>query len=72
MRLNYCNVFHPEKLSCQNFVNLFCVQEFKSLWPQLDMLVDGGALNDTDKARLGSTVVDLSEAGKFCIIREGR
>lgn len=48
------------------------MQEFKSLWPQLDMLVDGGALNDTDKARLGSTVVDLSEAGKFCIIREGR
>ncbi|KAK7491297.1 hypothetical protein BaRGS_00017398 [Batillaria attramentaria] len=47
------------------------LDEFEYLWPQLDLLVDGGVLNDTDKARLGSTVVDLSQAGKFRIIREG-
>ncbi|XP_076466417.1 threonylcarbamoyl-AMP synthase-like [Babylonia areolata] len=47
------------------------LDEFEYLWPQLDLLVDGGVLNDTDKARLGSTVVDLSEAGKFRVIREG-
>ncbi|KAL8579578.1 hypothetical protein ACOMHN_025531 [Nucella lapillus] len=47
------------------------LDEFEYLWPQLDLLMDGGILNDTDKARLGSTVVDLSEVGKFRIIREG-
>ena len=54
------------------FLYYFFVQEFEYLWPKLDLLVDGGVLNDTDKARLGSTVVDLSQEGKFRIIREGR
>lgn len=47
------------------------LDEFEYLWNQLDLLVDGGILNDTDKARLGSTVVDLSTPGTFRIIREG-
>ncbi|KAK7107161.1 hypothetical protein V1264_015122 [Littorina saxatilis] len=47
------------------------LDEFEYLWSQLDLLVDGGILSDTDKARLGSTVVDLSQQGQFRIIREG-
>ena len=67
--------FHPSLLVSQHCSGTLCVlplQEFEYLWPQLDLLVDGGMLNDTDKARLGSTVVDLSQKGKFRIIREGR
>lgn len=56
------------KSSAQSTLTL---DEFEYLWPQLDLLVDGGVLSDTDKARLGSTVVDLSQQGCYRIIREG-
>lgn len=48
------------------------VQEFKNLWPQLDIVFDGGELGDTFHSRAGSTVVDLSVQGTYKIIREGR
>lgn len=47
------------------------IQEFKNLWPQLDIVFDGGELGDTFHSRAGSTVVDLSVQGTFKIIREG-
>ena len=49
-------------------------QEFTELWPVLDLVVDGGRVSDSegDSSRRGSTVVDLSQAGKFSVIREGR
>lgn len=45
--------------------------EFSELYPQLACVVDGGALGDSPLARLGSTVVDLSQAGTFRIVRAG-
>nr|XP_022291084.1 yrdC domain-containing protein, mitochondrial-like [Crassostrea virginica] len=47
------------------------IQEFKDLWPQLDLVFDGGELGDTFHSRAGSTVVDLSVQGTYKIIREG-
>lgn len=48
------------------------LQEFETLWPELDLIVDGGTLADTELARLGSTVVDLSVEGRYRIVRAGR
>lgn len=48
------------------------MQEFRSLWPRLGLIVDGGVLGDTEESRLGSTVVDLSVTGHFKIVRAGR
>ncbi|KAK0064562.1 yrdC domain-containing protein mitochondrial [Biomphalaria pfeifferi] len=47
------------------------IEEFENLWPQLDIVVNGGRLNDTEEARLGSTVVDLSVPNVYRIIRPG-
>jgi tRNA threonylcarbamoyl adenosine modification protein (Sua5/YciO/YrdC/YwlC family) len=51
------------------------VQEFKELWPSLDLVFDGGRLSSCEKtekaARAGSTVIDLSIDGYYRIIREG-
>ncbi|KAH9500214.1 hypothetical protein Btru_077488 [Bulinus truncatus] len=47
------------------------IKEFENLWPHLDIVVDGGKLNDTEEARLGSTVVDLSVPQFYRIIRPG-
>jgi len=49
------------------------VEEFEDLWPNLDAVFDGGRLGHLDPMRLGSTVVDLSEAqdGYYRIIRDG-
>ncbi|XP_067390021.1 threonylcarbamoyl-AMP synthase [Emydura macquarii macquarii] len=49
------------------------VLEFQDLWPQLSLVIDGGAVGDIQslECRLGSTVVDLSVAGKYNIIRPG-
>ena len=41
------------------------------MWPRLGAVVDGGVLGDTNEARLGSTVVDLSVPGSFTIVRSG-
>ena len=57
-------------------------EEFKTLWPSLKLIFDGGRLsshtnddgsNGTDRnlARAGSTVIDLSVKGHFRIIRPG-
>uniref|UniRef100_F7APH9 Threonylcarbamoyl-AMP synthase n=1 Tax=Ornithorhynchus anatinus TaxID=9258 RepID=F7APH9_ORNAN len=49
------------------------VKEFRDLWPQLSLIVDGGPIGDVQspECRLGSTVVDLSVPGKFSVIRPG-
>ncbi|XP_034610204.1 yrdC domain-containing protein, mitochondrial [Trachemys scripta elegans] len=49
------------------------VSEFQDLWPQLSLVIDGGAIGDiqSPECRLGSTVVDLSVSGKYTIIRPG-
>uniref|UniRef100_A0A7N9CJQ3 Threonylcarbamoyl-AMP synthase n=1 Tax=Macaca fascicularis TaxID=9541 RepID=A0A7N9CJQ3_MACFA len=49
------------------------VEEFRDLWPQLSLVIDGGQIGggQSPECRLGSTVVDLSVPGKFGIIRPG-
>lgn len=47
------------------------VTEFKSLWNQLSAVFDGGTLGLGDSNRSASTVVDLTEPGKYFIMREG-
>lgn len=47
------------------------VEEFKYLWDRLACVFDGGRLQSTPEQRLGSTVVDLSVAGSYRIIRPG-
>ena len=45
------------------------IDEFKQIWSQIDLVIDGGLLASND--RRGSTIVDLSEKGYFRIQREG-
>jgi len=55
---------------------LTSAQEFKELWPELNLVLDGGKIEgDTGEggeSRTGSTVIDLSQQGKFKIIRQGK
>jgi tRNA threonylcarbamoyl adenosine modification protein (Sua5/YciO/YrdC/YwlC family) len=46
-----------------------CIDEFKQIWPYVDLVIDGGLLASND--RRGSTIVDLSERGYFHIQRQG-
>ncbi len=50
------------------------LQEFHELWPQLDLVVDGGRIKENEcvESRRGSTVINLSQPGRFTIIRRGR
>ena len=50
----------------------FVFQEFKDIWSNLDLILDGGVLGLSEQCRKGSTVVNLSVPDKFSIIREGR
>lgn len=48
------------------------ITEFAELFPDLEMVFDGGRLSsDSAMARLGSTVVDLSVPGQFSFLRDG-
>jgi hypothetical protein len=47
------------------------IDEFKGLWDELECILDGGTITGTAEQRKGSTVVDLSVAGHYRIIREG-
>ena len=47
------------------------ITEFKSLWGDLDMVIDGGRISDSELSKVGSTVIDLTKPGQFCIIRKG-
>ena len=46
-----------------------CIEEFKSLWSQVDLVVDAGLLASND--RRGSTIVDLSQKDYFHVQRHG-
>lgn len=47
------------------------ITEFRSLWPFLSAVFDGGILGFGDSNRGASTVVDLSKPGKYVVMREG-
>jgi len=46
-------------------------QEFSELWSKLDAVFDAGCLSSSTQNKTGSTVVDLSKAGWFTVIRDG-
>jgi tRNA threonylcarbamoyl adenosine modification protein (Sua5/YciO/YrdC/YwlC family) len=50
-------------------IALVSTEEFKSLWSQVDLVVDGGLLASND--RRGSTIVDLSVKDYFHVQRQG-
>ncbi|CAF4879472.1 unnamed protein product, partial [Rotaria magnacalcarata] len=52
-----------------NEPSTICIDEFKVLWQDVDLVVDGGVLASND--RRGSTIVDLSQSDYFHIQREG-
>ena len=45
------------------------VSEFRELWPQCTAVFDGDTLHSG--GRHGSTIIDLSERGRFRIVRRG-
>ena len=45
------------------------ISEFSELWPQCEAVFDGGTIRGA--GRHGSTIIDLSEAGFFRILRRG-
>jgi len=47
------------------------IEEFRDLWSDIDLIVDGGPIPDGPSARLGSTVVDLRAKGTFKFVRDG-
>lgn len=47
------------------------INEFESLWKDLDLIIDGGALSSSDVAKAGSTVIDLTVKDTYRIIRNG-
>lgn len=64
----------PLALTSANLSNTqssLSVDEFSSLHPSLQLVFDGGQLSASEEARLGSTVLDLSQAGNYHIIRAG-
>lgn len=65
----------PIALTSANFSNepsSLSPKEFQPLWPQLAAVFDGGCIKCVQPAsRAGSTVVDLSEKGRFHIVRDG-
>lgn len=47
------------------------VQEFDAIWPEIAAIFDGGNLSENDPHKKGSTVIDLTQEGKYKILREG-
>ncbi len=47
------------------------VFEFEHIWPEISAIFDGGSLSVNDPEKKGSTVIDLTQEGKYKIIREG-
>uniref|UniRef100_A0A2M4BWE8 Threonylcarbamoyl-AMP synthase n=1 Tax=Anopheles marajoara TaxID=58244 RepID=A0A2M4BWE8_9DIPT len=56
------------KSACQSTLN---VSEFRCLWGSLGAVFDGGQLGQSEEQRAASTVIDLSEAGSYQLIRAG-
>lgn len=65
----------PVALTSANFSNepsTLSVKEFGHLFVHLGAVFDGGLLNQgLDQSRTGSTVIDLSNAGFYDVIRQG-
>lgn len=70
----YCD--EPLALTSANISNMpssLNILEFEAIWNDLDLIVDGGQLGDSEdiKSKAGSTVIDLTVPGTYKIVREG-
>ena len=68
-----CN--EPLALTSANISNQpssLSIKEFEPIWSKLDLIIDGGELSNSEAAKAGSTVIDLTIENKFKIIRNGR
>ncbi|CAF0800175.1 unnamed protein product [Brachionus calyciflorus] len=68
----FCN--EPIALTSANISNepsSLSINEFETLWKDLDLIVDGGQLSSGEVAKAGSTVIDLTKEGTYQIIRNG-
>ena len=54
-----------------NSPSTLSIEEFSDLYGHLSGIFDGGQLSLDEKARLGSTIVDLSDVGFYSLIRAG-
>ncbi|KAH7721543.1 YrdC domain-containing protein [Aphelenchoides avenae] len=48
-----------------------CTEDFEDLWPELDLIVDRGRIEQQFGSRQGSTIVDLSTPGCYTLVRPG-
>jgi tRNA threonylcarbamoyl adenosine modification protein (Sua5/YciO/YrdC/YwlC family) len=74
VRLLCQQVDQPLALTSANLSNngaTASIEEFQDLWPHVNIVFDGGYLGEVDPERLGSTVIDLSTANHYQIIRDG-
>lgn len=53
----------------RNSSNSIDIEEFKELWPKIDLIFDGGKLNRDN--RVGSTVIDLTMNERYIFVRRG-
>ena len=69
-----CHLTGPIALTSANIssqTSCLNIEEFRSLWPSVDAVFNGGQLGHIDPERLGSTIIDLSTKGYFRIVRDG-
>uniref|UniRef100_A0AC34R9H9 Threonylcarbamoyl-AMP synthase n=1 Tax=Panagrolaimus sp. JU765 TaxID=591449 RepID=A0AC34R9H9_9BILA len=48
-----------------------CIKDFEDLWPCIDLIIDSGPIIQHDFNRAGSTIIDLTDPGKFTFVRLG-
>lgn len=48
-----------------------CVEEFSELWDKLHCVYDSGRIGEQTECREGSTIIDLSQAGSYRLVRRG-
>uniref|UniRef100_A0A915IHC7 Threonylcarbamoyl-AMP synthase n=1 Tax=Romanomermis culicivorax TaxID=13658 RepID=A0A915IHC7_ROMCU len=72
--IELCRRFQPLALTSANISDgssCLKIEEFENIWPKIDLIIDGGAIPETNLSRYGSTVVDLSIPGQYKIVRNG-
>lgn len=46
-------------------------EEFRTLWPNLDAIFNGGTIGCSLESRQGSTIIDLTINNQYCVVRTG-
>lgn len=51
--------------------NPLCIEDFRELWDDIDLIIDAGPITENNGSRQGSTVIDLTVPGQFKVLRTG-